>query len=75
MGGVVFAPGTTSLSRYGNSVSVASGAVIPAGTWITGAGFIITNGTQTVTCGAGLCVSDGVNCTAAAALTAIRLGA
>ena len=75
MGGVVFAPGTSTLGRYGVGQAVASGAVIPAGTWYVGAGFVITNGTQSVTCGAGICVSDGVNCTASAALTAIRLGA
>lgn len=75
MGGVVFAPGTTSLSRYGAAVAVASGAAIPAGTWVVGAGYTVTNGTATVTCTAGLCVSDGVNCLAAAALTAIRIGA
>ena len=75
MGGVVFSPGTSTLSRYGVGVAVASGAAIPAGTWFVGGGYTVTNGTQTVTCTAGLVVSDGVNCLATAALTAIPLGA
>ncbi|HEX8814805.1 MAG TPA: hypothetical protein VF753_04830 [Terriglobales bacterium] len=75
MGGVVFSPGTSSLSRYGAGVAVGNGAPIPAGTWFTGGGFTVTNGTQTVTCTAGLCVSDGVNVLATAAQTVIALGA
>ena len=75
MSGVVFSPGTSGLGMYGATVAVASGAAIPAGTWYFGAGFTVTNGTTTVTCTAGFCQSDGVNCLATAAGNAIRLGA
>lgn len=77
MGGVVFAPGTgvNPLGRYGNPITLAAAAVIPAGVYFVSGGYTIvgTNGTS-YAFEAGLCVSDGVNCTSTAAGVAIPLG-
>lgn len=78
MSGVVFAPGSQDLSRFGAPVSFAAGAVIPAGVWIVGGSWTVTYpfGTAvTLTCEAGVCISDGVNVTAVAAMQGLPLGA
>jgi hypothetical protein len=78
MGGVVFAPGTQFLSRFGAPISLAAGGVVPAGTWIIGGSWTVTNplpSPVTLTCEAGVCVSDGQNVKAVAATQAFPLGA
>ena len=78
MGGVVFAQTTPTLSRYGQPQAVGAGAVIPEGLWIAGGSWTVTTlgGTPaTLTCTAGLCLSDGQNCTAVAAMTIVSVGA
>lgn len=78
MGGVVFAPGSQDLSRFGAPISLGAGAVIPAGLWVVGGGWTVTYpfGTPvTLTCAAGLCLSDGVNVNAVAATQAFPVGA
>jgi hypothetical protein len=84
MGGVVFAKGGgVTLTKYGQPVSLAAGAVIPAGWWVTGGSYTVTQSlpvgstaTATVlTCSAGLCNSDGVNVKLVAAGNVFPLGA
>ena len=78
MGGVVFAQSTATLSRYGQPMAVAAGGIIPEGMWIIGGGWTVTtigSTPVTLTCAAGLCLSDGQNCTAVAATTIVSVGA
>lgn len=81
MGGVVFAPGGVQTGRFGLPVQFTAGQVIPPGVWIVGFTWTLTQnpppGTGTaaeVGCDPGVCISDGVSCTAFAAGTAFPLG-
>ena len=80
-GGVVFAGGSPAnvlLGRYGAPVTLASGAVIPAGAWFLTAAWQIALAGQTgspFAMAAGYCVSDGANATMTAAGVGIPLGA
>lgn len=75
MGGVVFAPGTPTLSRFGAPISISAGATVPAGYWVIGGEWTVTVGTTTLTCEPGICLSDGASVTAVAACQAFPIGA
>lgn len=81
MGGVVFAPGGVQTGRFGAPVNFAAGQVIPAGVWILGGTYTMTqtppptSGTAVeIGCDPGVCISDGVSVVAFAACQGFPLG-
>jgi hypothetical protein len=78
-GGVVYAGGSTpgiQLARYGQPLTLASGATVPPGAYFMTGGFSITPpGGTAVTVAGGYCISDGTSVVTTAAGTAIPIGA
>jgi len=75
-GGVVYAGGSgITESRYGQPITIASGALIPPGSFLSTAAWQVNVGGAQRAMPAGVCFSDGFNATTTAAGVLLPVGA